>query len=617
MTHWGCSSFLYHPRWTGPAIPAPLGAMADTIPSRLLQNAKHTPDRFAYFVRGPSGWRGTTWRNYVNEIRAAAKALIALGFEPLHTTCILGFNRPEWTIFDLATMAAGGAPAGIYTTSSAEEVGYVIGHSESAFILVENEEQWLKVAAQREHLPKLRHVITMKGAAPIDDPLVLSWDDFLAEGEGLLDAAVDERIKALRPEDVGTLIYTSGTTGPPKGVMLTHANLSWTSRRALELAELREGDCVLSYLPLSHIAEKMFSVLGPVTAAATVYFAESLEKVPDNLKEVQPHVFFGVPRIWEKFETGVRAQLGQVKSPARRRLIDWAMNVSERTWRLREEGREPSGTLALQYRAAQRLVFSKLKPRLGLGRCRVHVSGAAPIAPETLRFFTRLDILVQEVYGQSEDCGPTSFNRREQFRFGTVGPVFPGLEVKIAPDDEILVKGPSVFKGYFKDDAATNDTLVDGWLHSGDLGAFEGDFVRIIGRKKEIIITAGGKNVTPKTIEERLKIHPLVGEAVLIGDKRKYLVALISIDPDAAATRAAERGIDAEQLLASKELRDEIQSTVDAVNKRLAKVETVKKFAILPRPLSVEHGELTATLKVKRRAVTENFAETIEDLYRD
>ncbi|HJL06672.1 MAG TPA: AMP-dependent synthetase/ligase [Polyangiaceae bacterium LLY-WYZ-15_(1-7)] len=589
--------------------------MADTIPSRLLEQVRRTPHAPAYHVREGGIWRATSWAEYGTEVSRAARALIALGCEPGHTVTILGFNRPEWVVLDLACMAAGGAPAGIYTTCSPDEVAYIVNHSQCPLILVENEDQWKKIEEKKGELPALKHVVTMKGTPAIDDEMVMSWEEFLAKGDEVEEKAYHDRVEALEPDALATLIYTSGTTGPPKGVMLSHHNLAWTAKAAQQLVNMQSHDCALSYLPLSHIAEQMFTIHGPVTAGASVYFAESIEKVPDNLKEVQPTVFFGVPRIWEKFQAGIAGKLKEATG-AKKKLVEWAMDVGLRTMKTREQGREPGFGLAMQHKLADKLIFSKLKPAVGLGRARICVTGAAPIAREVLEFFAGLDILVLEVYGQSEDCGPTSFNQPERFRYGTVGPAIPGVEVKIADDDEILVKGPNVFMGYYKDEDATKETLDEkGWLHSGDLGSFEDGFLKIIGRKKEIIITAGGKSITPKNIEAALKNHELINEAVVIGDRRKFLSALVTIDPDAGPAWAKEKGVDPETLHESDALRAEIQSWVDEINKKFARVEQVKKFTILPRNLTVEDGELTPTLKVKRRIVDQNWGDAIDAMY--
>jgi long-chain acyl-CoA synthetase len=583
---------------------------ADTIPSRLLEQARLRPSAPAYKVRENGVWKATSWSAYAAEVKRAGRALITLGLEPGDCTCILGFNRPEWVVFDVATMAAGGAPAGIYTTSSAEEVQYIANHAEAKVALVENVEQWEKFKAQRANLPALKHVVLMKGAAKVDDPMVLSWSAFLDKGDATSEEQLLQRIHALEPEGLAQLIYTSGTTGPPKAVMLTHRNLSWTARKAQEITGQGASDTTLSYLPLSHIAEQMFSIHGAITTATCVYFAESIEAVPENLKEVQPSIFFGVPRIWEKFHAGISAKLKEATG-VKEKLVAWAMGVGLKAAQVRANGRRPQGLLAVQYELANRLIFSKLKEAIGLKNARITVSGAAPIAKEVLEFFASLDIIVLEVYGQSEDTGPTSFNLPNRYRLGSVGPAVNGVEVKIAEDGEILVKGPNVFEGYMKDEAATSETLVDGWLHSGDLGEFRDGFLYITGRKKDILITAGGKNIAPKNLEAALKNHELINEAVVIGDRRKFLSALVTLDLE----RIAAKGGDPARAHDDAAIKASIQAHLDEINQQWARVEQIKKFTILPRNFTIEDGELTPTLKVKRNRVNEHFAREIEAMY--
>ncbi len=588
----------------------------DTIVHRLLSQADRRPDSPALYERRGAVWRATTYRSYAETVKRVGRALIALGFEPGDTVSLLGFNRPEWVYLAVGAMAAGGAAAGIYTTSSPSEVSYIAGHAESKVLLVENTLQWQKVERILDELPKLRRVVAMRDGTPgVAHEKLSTWEDFLASGDTVSEERLMERIHALEPGGLASLIYTSGTTGPPKGVMLSHQNLSFTAEVARNIAGAVPTDCSLSYLPLSHIAEQMFSIHGPITIGSSIYFAESLEKVPDNLKEIQPTIFFGVPRIWEKFHAGISGKLAQATG-AKKALVDWARRVGTRVSALRMRGHEPKGLLAAEYKLAKRLVFDKLKPAIGLGRAKFCVSGAAPISKEVLELFASLDILVLEVYGQSEDTGPTSCNLRGNAKLGTVGPKIDGVEVKIASDGEILVRGPNVFLGYFKEPDATRETLVDGWLHSGDLGAFDSEgFLSITGRKKEIIITAGGKNIAPKNIEASLKNHELVSEAVVIGDRRKYLTALVTLDPEAAGRFATERGIDKETMHESAAIRDAIQAAVDTVNSDLAQVETIKKFTILKRPFSIDDGELTPTLKIKRKVVNEHFATEIEAMY--
>ena len=576
----------------------------DTIPHRLLRNAIERPSTIAYQAKVNGRWQPTTWRTYADQVRTAARALMALGLPRGGAVAILGFNRPEWVILGQAAMMAGGAAAGIYTTCSADEVQYIVHHSEAPIVLVEDTGQLAKIKATRDKLPLLKWIVMMRGVTATGDD-VLTWDDFLAKADGTTEVALDQRVDAIEQADLATLIYTSGTTGPPKGVMLSHQNLAWTARSLIDLDGARGGDVSLSYLPLSHIAEQMATIHMPTTMGSTVYFAESIEKVADNLKECRPTVFFGVPRIWEKFHAVLAGKLGEVTG-AKKHLIAWARKVCAQVNALRDRNQPLPRLLEAQYRLADKLVISKLKTALGFDRARTLISGAAPIAPDVLEFFASIDLPIREIYGQSEDTGPTSFNLIGKTKIGTVGPPLPGLACKIAEDGEILIRGPNVFLGYLKEPEATAECLIDGWLHSGDLGAFDKDgFLTITGRKKEIIITAGGKNIAPKNIEAAIKQSPLVGEAVVIGDRRKFLTALVTLGD--AAVKVGDQA----------QLRAQIQAQIDQVNASLARVEQIKKFAILPRPFGIDTGELTPTLKIKRKVVALKYSTEIEAMYAD
>ncbi len=592
----------------------------DSIPARFLAQAKQRPEAPAYFAKVDGAWRATRWRDHVAETRRVARALIGEGVGPTKTVGILGTNRPEWVSMATATLLTGGAPAGIYTTCSAEEVQYILAHAECLVALVENASQLDKVLKVRDRLPALRRIVLMKGtAAPSDDPMVMTWEAFQASSEATEDAEVERRVEAIEPTGLSTLIYTSGTTGPPKGVMLSHENIAWTATAASKLVDGKAGQVMLSYLPLSHIAEQMFSIHGAITIGITIYFAESIEKLKDNLVDAQPDVFFGVPRVWEKFYAVLDGKMKEATG-AKAKIAGWARGVATQVHTLRDRGEPLPGLLELQYRLADKLVYSKIKKALGLNRATICVSGAAPVGREVLEFFASLDLPVREVYGQSEDTGPTSFNMPGSTRLGTVGRAITGVTVKIAEDDEILVKGPNVFMGYFKDPDATAATLKDGWLCSGDLGKLDADgYLSITGRKKEILITSGGKNITPKNIEEDLKRHDLIGEVVVIGDRRPYLTALLVLRAEGLARWAQANGRDTDALAktahADDAVRAELQKAIDDTNSRLARVETIKRFTVLPRPLDIEHGELTPTLKIKRAIVYKVWSDAIEAMY--
>jgi long-chain acyl-CoA synthetase len=587
----------------------------DTIIHRFQKHRRVRPAAPGYYEKIGMAWVPTSWEEYVLQVRQAARAMMALGLEPGDVVCMLGFNRPEWVIGQLAAMMAGGVGAGIYATNSPPEVQYILNHSEAPLVILENKNQWDKIDQVRDQLPHLRTAILMRGAE-IDDPLVLNWDSFLARGDEIDEADLDGRIDAIQMEQLGSLIYTSGTTGPPKAVMLSHGNLASTAQTGSELFRLTTADVLLSYLPLSHIAEQMFTIHTAATIGYAVYFAESITMLPDNLREVQPTIFFGVPGVWERFRNRVAERLNEAHG-ARKRIADWAQKIGREVATLRNQGQEPAGGLAVQYKLAERLVFFKVKPLLGFSRTRVAVSGAAPINPEILEFFSGLDVTVYEVYGQSEGCGPTTFNRPGATKFGTTGQVWPGSEAKLGSDGEVLLRGPNVFMGYFKDPAATDNTLIDGWLHSGDLGRFDDDgFLTIVGRKKDIIITSGGKNIAPKNIEAALKMLDLVGEAVVIGEGRKYLTALVTLDPDASVHFAEVNELEGQELHSHPQVLGAIQKGIDElVNPQFARVEQIKKFTVLPQPFSIESGELTPTLKLKRNIIFQQYLNEIEHMY--
>jgi long-chain acyl-CoA synthetase len=593
-----------------------------TIPAKLKRNGtdpayKNKP---GYFVRENNIWVPTTFEDYYQETLQAAKALFSLGIPVDGKVCILAFNRPEWVIADLAAMMIGGVPAGIYQTCSPEEVQYIIHHSESKVVFVENKEQWEKVKKEEENLPLLEKIVLMRGTT-IEDERTLNWEDFLALGNDVSSETVFERLDNIDANAPATFIYTSGTTGPPKAVMLSHDNLTFTADTAVEMINFQSTDSSVSYLPLSHIAEQMFSIHAPITVGSSIYFAESIDKLPDNLKEVQPTVIFGVPRIWEKFHAGVNKKLAEATG-LKAKIVNWSIAVGSEKNALQNQGRSISLRMKLKYAIANKLIFSKLKPAIGLGNARVCVSGAAPIAAEILEFFSGLDLIIHEVYGQSEDCGPTTFNLPGKTKYGSVGPAVPGVQVKFAEGNEkdgreIIVKGRNVFLGYYKDKEATDSTLIDGWLYSGDLGKVDKDgFFHIVGRKKEIIITAGGKNIAPKNIEAALKNLPLISQAVVIGDRRKFLSALVTLDEEEAASWAEKNDIANSSLSNDEQLKSYLDKQIkNEVNQKFAKVEHIRKFTILPRELSIDEGELTPTLKIKRRIVNSNWAEIIDSMY--
>jgi len=589
---------------------------ADTIPVRFLSQAKVRPDAPAYYTRIDGQWQMTSWRRRVERVQRIARALIALGVPEGGATSILGSNRAEWVDWHLATMMIGARPAGIYTTCSPEQVRYIVEHSESPILLLDSEEQLRKIEREWAKMPRLAHVVLMPSAPQslADGARVLSWDGFLEYANTIEHEKLEQRLAALSEEAAATVIYTSGTTGPPKAVLLSHKNLTFTADVAIKLVSLSAADRLFSYLPLSHIAEQMFSVIGPACAGTAVYFMRSQETVPDDIVEVQPTVFFGVPRVWEKMAAAVGARIAELRGP-KARAFAWASDVARRAVEHRNAGTPLGPRLSIEYALARKLVLGPALTKMGFGSARVCVTGAAPTPRAVLDFFAGLDLPLHEVYGQSEASGPTTFNVPGQTRYGTVGKVIPGVEVRIAEDGEILVRGNNVFSGYAKDPDATSESFVDGWLRSGDIGALDpSGYLRITGRKKEIIITAGGKNITPSLIEEALKSIDVVADAVVIGDGRKFLVALLVLDAGRCGAFQTERA-DRSAAHESPVVRALLEAEVEKVNARLGRVEQIKRFHVLSRAFSLDHGELTPTLKVRRRVISDNFAAEIEMLY--
>jgi long-subunit acyl-CoA synthetase (AMP-forming) len=587
--------------------------MPDTVLEILDATVRAHADRPAMARKRGAEWETTTWRQYRDAVRQAARALVATGVAPGQGVVILSFNRPEWFIANLAAMAVGARPAGIYTNSTPEQCRYITEHAEAAVAVVENRASLERLQGAGGRPAGLKAIVLMDG--PASEPGVLTWAEFLARGDASHGAEVDRRTAAARPGDVATLIYTSGTTGTPKSVMLTQGNLAFIAVKAQEILPVGAPDRLISYLPLSHIAEQVVSHLLSLATGACVYFAESLEKLPENLREVRPHLFLGVPRVWEKIQAGMQAA-GAQASPLRRRIVRWARGVGLAGGYADQEGRPRPWSYGL----ADRLVFSKVRGRLGLDAARMLVVSAAPIAKETLDFFQSLALPIMEVYGMSECTGPTTLSLPKRYRLGRAGFAIPGTELRVAEDGEIQMRGPHVFEGYYKNDAATRETLdAEGWIHSGDVGEIDADgFLRVTDRKKEILITSGGKNIAPQHLEGKLKQIAAVSQAVAIGDRRPYVVALLTLDPARVAAEAEKAGSPArspEEAARCPVFRAHVEKQVEAVNASLARYETIKKVALLPKELSVESGELTPTLKLKRRVILERHRDAIDALY--
>ncbi|TGY90422.1 long-chain fatty acid--CoA ligase [Marinicauda algicola] len=584
-----------------------------TTPARLIDQARRRPDAPAYLVHDGSGWQASTWRDYADQARQAARALVALGVGKDDAVCILGFNRPEWTVMANAAMMTGARPAGIYWTSAPPESAYILQHSEAPVLLVETLEQVEELEAVRRDCPDLRQIVVMEGNPGRDD--ILSWTDFLALGDGNHQDTVDARLAGIGPEDIGALIYTSGTTGPPKAVMLSHGAIAWTADLLTRSFGGDETGRGLSYLPLAHIAEQQASLHCHPIRGNAMYFARSMETLAEDINTVRPTMFFGVPRVWEKMAETLRSRMAEA-SGTRKALLDWSMQVNRAWHAANMNGAAPGALLSLQRKLANRLVTRKIKGAIGLDRADTFISGAAPISPEVLRFFTGLDMPILEGYGQSETSAPTTANLPGAVRLGSVGKPFPGIETKVSEEGELLVRGPGLFSGYMKNNEATAEAFTaDGWLRTGDVVKVDEDgFITITGRIKDILITSGGKNITPANLETDLMNIPLVEHAVVVGDARHYLTALMTLSADALAAFAKKKGI-ADPGPDHPEVVAEVQAGVDAMNKRYARVENIRKFRLLSAPLSVETGELTPTMKVKRKVVIERNRALVDAMY--
>lgn len=597
---------------------------AEVVPKVFKQTVEKYGDRVSLRKKEYGLWHDISWNEYYRLAKCVGSALISMGLEKGECVSIIGDNCPEWVIIDLGIQGAGGVAVGVYSTNAWPQVEYVIEHSESRFFFVENEEQLDKWLNFRDKVPGLQKVIVwdLEGLRHFEDPMVMTYDELLETGREIEEKTpglFGKRMSEVTPEDLSVLIYTSGTTGPPKGAMLTHRNVTWMARAIVADEPVYDTDEVMSFLPLCHVFERLFSVFVHVTHGYTVNFIESLDTVTDNMREISPTMGYAVPRIWEKYLSAVYIKMSDA-TWFKKLLFGVALKIGKNRATLKMNFKSVPFYLEPLYQLAHLMVFRKLKERLGFDRMRIAYSGAAPIAPDVLHFFQSIGVNLIEGYGQTESSGVTTASRIGKVKFGMVGPPLPGVEVKIAEDGEILVKSPGVFKGYFRSPEATAETIKDGWLYSGDVGELDEDgYLRITDRKKDIIVTAGGKNITPQYIENKLKASLFINDAVVIGDKRKFLSCLIMIDEDNVVKYAQDNKIQFStyrDLTQSDEIIKLIQGDMNQVNDTLARVEQVKKFTILPKKLYEEDGEVTPTMKVKRKYVNEAFGDLIEAMYK-
>jgi len=595
----------------------------DTLPKLFRHVVGQWSDHVAMREKHLGIWRAITWREYGERARHVGLGLVALGLRPRDVVSVIADNGPEWLYTDLGTMSVGGVTNGIYTTDSPRQVEYIVNDSGTRFFFADNEEQLDKVLEVRARCPQLVKIVVfdMEGLHEFRDDQVMPFAALLELGaryDREHPGAYERLVDVARPEDLAILVYTSGTTGPPKGAMLSHRNIIFQLGYADFIADPRPGDQQLSFLPLSHVAERTFTVFYPLRTGATVNFAESIDTVPENIREVAPAVFFAVPRIWEKFYSSVALRMREA-TPLGKLAYRWAMAIGGRLAERRIAGRSPSVALRLLYRVADFLVLDNVKRSLGLHRTRGAATGAAPIAPELIKWYLALGIDMREVYGQTENCGLATAMPAGRIRLGTVGVARPDTAVRTSPAGEILLKGPHVFLGYYKNPERTAETVVDGWLRTGDVGALDADgFLRITDRMKDIIITAGGKNITPSEIENQLKFSPYITDAVVIGDQRKFLSCLIMLDPDTVAQFAQERNVpftNFASLCRAKEIQDLIWGEIERVNKQVARVEGIKRFHLIEQILTPEDDELTPTMKLKRSFVNRKYKDVIDGMY--
>ncbi len=618
------------PAALAPAPPAPADSAARpavvptvrSIPALLVEQARARGGDLALRYKALGIWHRVTWSGYAERMWKVAAALAGFGLRHGENVAVLGENCPEWLYSHLGIMAAGGATVGIYPTSSAEQVEYVLANCEARIAFVDDEEQLEKVLAVLDRTRLERVVVwDAKGLWGFEDPRVTLFDALLSQGEGLLAAdreRVEARLSAVAPDDTAMLIYTSGTTGPPKGAMLSHRNLVFMAEALNQANGARREDELVSYLPLAHIYENLGSVLQHLRIGFVVNFVESLETLFANLREVSPTYFASVPRIWEKLASTIELRM-QDSTWLKRTAYRVAVRVSRRWVRERREGRA-SPALRLAHLLARWIVFEPLKRRLGFDRTRLAVSGAAPAGPELFEYYDAIGLPLIEGYGMTESSGVIAVNRPERPLVGTVGEPIDGVEVKLGPENEILTRGPHVFQGYFNAPAETARAVdADGWLHTGDVGAWVDGRLKIVDRMKDLIITAGGKNIAPAFLENKLKFSPYIQDAVVIGDRRKYVVALVLIDEENVTKYAQDHRLPFGTFTELTQLGDVqrlIAREIEAVNRTLSLVEAIKRFALLPRRFYEEEGDVTPTKKVKRRNVEKRYAELVESLYR-
>jgi long-chain acyl-CoA synthetase len=607
----------------GPAV-TPRLADGPTIPAMFLDAVRLRGDAVALRQKDLGIWQATSWRELGEITREVTLGLASLGFEPGEVASILSSTNREWMFADLGVLCAGGVANGIYPTDSASQCEYLLADSGSVVVFVEDEEQLDKILEVRARLPGLRRIVVfdMEGLRHFDDPQVMSLDALRELGRTRAAShpqEFEQRAAARGPDDLAILVYTSGTTGKPKGAMISHRNLVFISRlyqRAIPQCEADERVC---FLPLCHIAERVGGEYFSIHAGAVLNFVENPDTVPENVREISPTVMTAVPRVWEKFYSGVTIAVRDA-TRLQQLAYAWALRAGVEVAERFVAGRPLPLGLRLRYRLGRWIALDNVRRMVGLHRARIAVTGAAPISPDLIRWYLALGVPMVEAWGMTESAGAVTFNPVEAIRPGTIGVAGPDVEVAISPEGELLVRGQNVFMGYLNLPEKTAETLRDGWLHTGDVGSVDGNgYFRITDRMKDIIITAGGKNVTPSEFENQLKFSPYITDAVVIGDRRAYLTALVMIDQENVEQYAQEHDIpfsNYASLCRAPEIVALIGAEVEKVNRQFARVEQVKAFRLIDQRLTAEDEELTPTMKLKRTFVQRKYAELIESMYR-
>ena len=589
----------------------------------IFTRARRFENRTCLVNKENGRWREIPWSEVGEETGTFANGLLALGIRKGDCVSILSENRKTWLYADFGILAAGGVTVTIYPSLLADEVAYIISNSGSRFVVVSKQDQLDKVLAHRPDLPTVEKIIVLDEYREKDDPRILGVTSVQEMGRVYRSKNpndLDRRIESIGPDDLSTLVYTSGTTGPPKGAMITHGNILFVVHSLDQVISLTDRDRTLSFLPYCHVYERMGGTFTSLYQGVVIALAESFDRLAANMQEIKPTMVLGVPRVYEKIYSAVLKSVEE-SNPVRRRIFAWAREVGAQASPYLLRDRKLPLSLRWQFALADRLVFEKLRQKFG-GRIRFFVTAAAPISKEIIEFFHSLGILILEGYGLTETSAPTNVNRPDWVKFGTVGPPLPGVQIKLDEDGEILVKGGNVFKGYFRDPGLSRQVFTeDGWFRTGDVGEIDTDgFLRITDRKKDILITAGGKNIAPQNIENLLKVSPWISEAMIFGDRRKYLVAILTLDETRIKAYAREEGLKSESmedLVREPTIKKLIQKEIDKKNQGLPSFSTIKKFQVLPRQFTLEDGELTPTLKLKRRVIAQKFKDMIDAMYEE